>query len=91
MESRKTITDYGTVFPHNSVESLISSYSKLCRDSLNNLQGRVESLKGSFNTRYALFSLSGFSDKLKEYCKENGIYMFDLDVLVGKSATPTIE
>ncbi len=57
---------------------------------LNDLQIRVDSLKGSFNKRLALFSVSGFSDRLREYSEENGILLFDLDVLLGKKGLPEL-
>jgi AAA+ ATPase superfamily predicted ATPase len=59
--------------------------------SLNNLVARVEYLKGHFNARYTLFSLSGFSDDLREYAEEEGIMLFDLDVLVSRKSPPELE
>ncbi len=57
---------------------------------LNNLRERVDSLRGSYNERLALFSASGFDEKLSEYAEENGILLFDLDTLIGKKACPAI-
>ncbi|MBE6527964.1 MAG: hypothetical protein E7Z64_02160 [Thermoplasmata archaeon] len=59
--------------------------------ALNTLQIRVRSLKGSYNTRFALFSLSGFTDDLREYATDNNIALFDLDILLGKKEIPRIE
>ncbi|MBQ8373856.1 MAG: hypothetical protein IJX35_06085 [Candidatus Methanomethylophilaceae archaeon] len=58
--------------------------------TFNTLKGRVESLKGSYNSRFALFSVSGFTDELVEYATENGVLLFDLDVLVGRRPAPEI-
>ncbi|MBQ8179780.1 MAG: AAA family ATPase [Candidatus Methanomethylophilaceae archaeon] len=58
--------------------------------TFNTLKGRVESLKGSYNSRFALFSVSGFTDELVEYATENGVLLFDLDILVGRRPAPEI-
>lgn len=56
--------------------------------ALNTLQERVDSLRGHYNERLALFSASGFDEGLSEYAEDNGIMLFDLDTLVGKRACP---
>lgn len=58
--------------------------------SLNTLRERVDSLRGPYNERLALFSASGFDGGLSEYAEENGILLFDLDTLIGKKACPAI-
>ena len=57
--------------------------------TLNNLKEKVDLLNEN-NYRLALFSLSSFDEDLIEYCVENEILLFDLDVLIGKKELPKI-
>ena len=45
--------------------------------ALNTLISRVEGLRGVDNPVYALFSVSGFDDELREYANDNGIILVD--------------
>ena len=58
--------------------------------TLNTLRERIDTMRGDYNERLALFSQSGFDDDLAEYAEDNGIMLFDLDTLVGKKACPEI-
>ena len=60
-------------------------------ESLNRLKERVRLLKGSYNVRLALFSVSGFEADLEEYAEDNGILLFGLDTLIGKAPLPPIQ
>lgn len=60
-------------------------------ESLNKLKERVRLLKGSYNVRLALFSVSGFEEDLEEYAEDNGILLFGLDMLIGKAPLPPIQ
>ena len=55
------------------------------------LMRRVESLGLEWmNTRYALFSPSGFTYDLVELAEDRDIMLFDLDVICGKSPIPKL-
>lgn len=56
----------------------------------NRLKERVGLLKGPYNVRLALFSVSGFEEDLEEYADDNGILLFGLDELIGKAPLPSI-
>ena len=60
-------------------------------ESLNRLKERVRLLKGTYNVRLALFSVSGFEADLEEYAEDNGILLFGLDTLIGKAPLPPIQ
>ena len=58
---------------------------------LNTLEERVGYLKGRYNSRLVLFSMSGFDDELMEYAESSGIPLFGPDVLVGLEPVPDVE
>ena len=58
--------------------------------ALNLLMSRVESLRGGYNSRYALFSVSGFTDELREYADQNGILLFGPDELLYRTEMPVL-
>lgn len=58
--------------------------------ALNTLQRRTESIKGSCNDVYMLFSISGFEEDLVDYAEENGIILVDAGTLIGSKAVPKL-
>ena len=63
---------------------------KMSLSMLKTLQERVSSLKGGYNERLALISVKGFDDELQYYAEDNGIFLIDLDTIMGKKDYPTI-
>ncbi|MDR3282151.1 MAG: ATP-binding protein [Candidatus Methanoplasma sp.] len=59
------------------------SASKVGFDVLKSLESRAESVGGFDDKRLALFSRSGFEERLVEHAKNNGILLFTLDDLYG--------
>jgi hypothetical protein len=59
--------------------------------ALNTLEERVGYLKGRYNARLALFSMSGFESELMDYAESNGILLFGSDVLVGLETMPDVQ
>jgi hypothetical protein len=59
--------------------------------ALNDLKLRVHHASPAANARFALFSLSGFTDELIEYAEDDdSLMLFDLDVLLGKKPLPSL-
>jgi len=58
---------------------------------LNNLEKRVDSLKGGHNPRLAIVSVYGFEEDLREYAEDKGIILIGLDNLIGKTPYPDID
>ena len=56
--------------------------------ALRELQCKVGLLKGDYNTRFALFSMSGFDEDLEEYAEEGGVLLFGPGVLTGSEEVP---
>ena len=63
---------------------------KMSLSMLKTLQERVSSLKGGYNERLALISVKGFDDELQFYAEDNGIFLIDLDTIMGKKEYPEI-
>ncbi|MCL1984667.1 MAG: AAA family ATPase [Methanomassiliicoccaceae archaeon] len=55
------------------------SVSKVGSDVLNGLEMKAELVKGLGEKKLALFSRSGFEDRLTEHAEKNGILLFDLE------------
>ncbi len=52
---------------------------------LNRLQRRADDARCGPNRRYMIASVSGFTDSLMEYAKENDIMLVDMDKLMGRA------
>ena len=71
----KTIDDEGIV--RNMFCECKFSSRPMGFGALNTLVSRVEGLRGVDNPVYALFSVNGFDDELREYANDNGIILVD--------------